>query len=113
MWTPVGSSARRADLLIEEKGVIKRVQCKTGRIRNNAVVFHAFSTHRIDGKYVSKGYANDVDFLAVYCPDNDSVYLVPAEETISLTVSLRLSPATNGQKKRIKWADNFKISKRV
>jgi hypothetical protein len=36
---PVGEN-RRYDLIIDKGGVLSRVQVKTGRLRNGAIVFH-------------------------------------------------------------------------
>jgi hypothetical protein len=110
--TPL-ANVKRYDLVIEEQGVFSRVQCKTGRLFRGAVFFR---THRLRAAKREAGwerkvttYVGDVDFFGVYCPDNDTVYLVPITVTSERNCSLRVAAAQNGQHKGIRWARDFLV----
>lgn len=104
---------QRYDLGIDVGGGrFLRVQCKTGRLRNGAVVFYPCSvdSRSKKGRCIRKNYRQDVDFFGVYCPDNRKCYLVPVKEVPVTGCFLRVEAPRNGQKMRIRWADVFEIS---
>ena len=47
-----------------------------------------------------------VDYFAAYCPNNESIYAVPAENH-GVEGRLRLDPAKNNQAKLLKWAVDY------
>ena len=96
---------QRYDLVVDEAGKFVRIQVKTGRIKNGAVTFQPGS--RAGGKGKRLGYAGQADIFAVYCPDNDSVYLVPVEDVGMNLASLRISPPKDGRTKTIRWAKDY------
>jgi hypothetical protein len=88
----------RYDLLLEQpEGRFLRLQCKTGRLRDNAVQFHTRSqtgrSHNVRPKAYTKA---EIDYFAVFCVETGSCYLVPVQEA-SVVVTLRLEPPANGQ----------------
>lgn len=100
-------NVRPYDFVIEDKGGFYRVQCKTGRLFRGAVYFrpHRLRAARRETGWVRRvtDYRGEVDFFAVYCPENDSVYLVPIEVVTSCRFCcLRVTPAKNNQMKRIR-----------
>jgi hypothetical protein len=105
---------RPYDLVIEEDGSFFRVQCKTGRLFRGAV---AFRPHRLRAAKRETGwirrvtnYKGDVDFFGVFCPEIESVYLVPiGVVNTSMSCFLRLTPPKNGQKKGIRWAEDYLV----
>lgn len=104
------SSASRYDLVVDDgDGRFLRIQCKTGIVRQGAVVFRACSVsgHRTRGI----AYHGEIDAFGVYCEAIDAVYLVPMEviPTNRQRVHLRLEPARNGQRQRTRSADDFRI----
>lgn len=105
------SSATRYDLLIDhEDGTFTRVQCKTGVLRKGCVVFRLYS---ISGhNTLAKRYGGQVDAFGVFCPNTHTAYLVPMDalRDCGNTASLRVTPARNGQRKRIRAAAEFVIS---
>ncbi len=109
VWTPFGDNARRADILIEKESAIKRVQCKTGRLDNGAVGFRTVSVHKSKSGFYHRSYAGEVDYFAVYCPENEQVYLVPIGSVPTGQAFLRVSESANNQKKRVRWARDFVI----
>lgn len=105
---------RPYDFVIEEDRAFYRVQCKTGRLFHGAVYFrpHRLRAARRETGWIRRvtDYRGDVDFFAVYCPENDSVYLVPIEAvTSSRSCCLRVIPAKNNQMKRIRWAKDYVV----
>jgi PD-(D/E)XK endonuclease len=99
----------RYDLALDEGGKLVRIQCKTGHIRDGCVCFKTCITDARrplgDG-----GYAGQIDAFAVYCPQNETVYLVPIEAVrTTISARLRLEPAKNGQTWNVRWARDFEV----
>jgi len=105
---PFGDN-QRYDLIFDD-GNLKKVQCKTGRIKDNAITFPTASTYAHRGGK-RKDYSNEIDFFGVYCPDNDTVYLVEIEsiKECGAAATLRLSPPKNNQTKGIRYAKDFEF----
>jgi hypothetical protein len=55
----------RYDVAFDRDGQLCRVQCKTGRLEDGAVVFKTASYTR----NVPKAYRDEVDYFGVYCPE--------------------------------------------
>jgi hypothetical protein len=91
---PLGES-HRYDLIVDRDGVLSRVQVKTGRLRKGAVVFSCHSSH------------GEVEYFGVYCEELGACYLVPIADTAAMGCALRVSSATNGQRRRIRWASAY------
>ena len=110
---PFGENTRY-DLAIESSGSLQRVQCKTGRLLNGAVCFRTASSyyHHPNPKAPAKHYRGQVDFFAVYCPETCGVYLIPISDVPSdATASLRIRPARNNQRQRIRMAMAYEIGR--
>jgi hypothetical protein len=109
---PFGENTRY-DLVIDDGASLRRVQCKTGRLRNGAVVFRACSSyaHHQNPKNTSRPYLGEIDYFAVYCRQTAGVYLIPLEHApLTNAGSLRVTPPRNGQKRRIRMAADYEIS---
>jgi PD-(D/E)XK endonuclease len=94
----------RYDLIVDVGSGLKRVQCKTGRLRNGVIVFNAYSSNRSG----IRGYQGEADFFGVYCRETDKVYMVPVTDT-KTQLYLRVSPSKNGQLTGIKYAVDYEI----
>jgi PD-(D/E)XK endonuclease len=97
------------DLVVQISGeVFLRIQCKTARVQNGCLRFNSRSTDhgRGPGSYV--GLA---DIFGVYCPQTHSVYLVPVLDVPRFEVFLRLEPARNNQRRRIRLASEYEIDR--
>ena len=105
--TPYGDNLRY-DLVIEKDGKFSRVQCKTGRLRNGAINFNTASCygHRDRPR---QHYRNQIEYFAVYYPNDDTTYLVPVDEVGVSTAALRLEAPKNNQVKNVRFAETFKI----
>lgn len=101
---PFGDN-QRYDYVIDRGVGFERIQVKTGRIRKGSVVFSPTSSYAHRGRK-AKGYKGQIEMFAVYCPDNDKVYLAPVGE-FNTAGCLRLYATKNNQNKGIKWANNF------
>jgi PD-(D/E)XK endonuclease len=110
---PFGENTRY-DLVIHDGASFGRVQCKTGRLRQGAVVFHTASSygHHPNPKIVKRDYIGEVEFFGVLCLETGGVYLVPiADVPTSGTASLRVDPPKNGQVRRIRYARDYEIGR--
>jgi hypothetical protein len=106
--TPFGDN-QRYDIVVETQAGFKRVQCKTGRLKNGVIQFPvASSAYHRGGK--RQGYAGQIDFFGVYCPENEKCYLIPIQEAPSRNLcTLRVSPTGNNQSSNVRWATDFEI----
>jgi hypothetical protein len=111
---PIGDF-QRYDLVIDDNGRFLRVQCKMGRLREGAVVFHTCSvdSRSKEGGCIRKGYAGEVDLFGVYCPELKKCYLVPLEDSTATVCTLRVEPPKNGQESGIRWAAKYEISEKA
>jgi hypothetical protein len=105
----------RYDLVVEEQGRFFRVQCKTGHLVRGAVCFPTQSLRaarkEAEWRRVAFDYQGQIDYFGVYCPDNGNVYLVPIEDVPAKTrCCLRVEPARNNQKKRVRWAKDYEVT---
>jgi hypothetical protein len=110
---PFGENTRY-DLVIDDGERLARVQCKTGRIRNGAVVFKTCSSyaHHPNPRKRFRQYEDEIDFYGVYCRDNGCVYLVPIADVLNRSQALlRVEPARNFQEKRVRQAARYEIAR--
>lgn len=96
----------RYDLVLETPVGFKRVQCKTGRLRNGVVKFNVYSIDH--GAKARRTYNGDADLFGVYCPDIDKVYLVPVGPQ-KAECYLRITPTKSGQNKGVLWAKDYEL----
>jgi hypothetical protein len=104
---PFGEN-HRYDLVIDDGERLSRIQVKTGRLHGGVIAFSCASSHaHRHGR--SRPYFGEVEFLAVYCPQTDKVYLLPEQELTATTAHLRLLPTRNNMAKSIRWASAFEL----
>ena len=97
------------DYVIDDGVTLQRLQCKTGRLKRGCVEFNAYSVAgNSNGK--RQGYSNLADIFAVFCSDNEQVYLVPVSQVGVGPVILRIDPTQNNQQKRVRWAGEYEIA---
>jgi hypothetical protein len=92
-------------LIRRQTGALERVQCKYTASDGRALDVRCFST----SAWVRHTYlAAEVDWIAVYDATTERCYYVPSEVWGGLArPRLRLAPASNGQRRGIRWADDF------
>jgi hypothetical protein len=106
MNTKTVGENQRYDLVVQgESEEFLRVQCKTGRLKDGAVVFATRSSSH--GK--KQHYRGQADPFGVYCPENGKVYLVPVEKTTVTEGRLRITRPKNNQSKGVVWAKEFEV----
>ena len=109
--TPFGENTRY-DLVLDDGETLARLQCKTGRMRLGAVEFATASSyaHHPNEKPTQRHYRGQVDAFAVYCRETGGVYVIPIEELPLDRAYLRVSAPLNGQRKRIRFAEEYEIA---
>lgn len=97
------------DFILDVNGHLLKVQCKTSQKLENLEGFSfkcesvVVTTKRITA---TKYTLNDIDFFATM--DENQCYLVPVEEC-GVRKTLRYCYPSNGQKKGISLAENYKL----
>ena len=113
---PFGDN-KRYDLVFEdEDGRFLRVQCKTGRIQKGVLCFPTCSIpsrSRTGCKTVRKSYGGQAELFGVFCPDNETVYVIPIKDLPPNTAFLRLERTKNNQQRGIRWAKDYEAGKAV
>lgn len=102
------------DLVVDKNGKLIKIQCKTTEhIKNNCM---EFSICRSNGfTYKKEQYnQNEIDFIFVYCLENDYMGLIPIHETNqSTTFTIRLSQPKNNQKKGVHLYSDYEFNNKV
>jgi PD-(D/E)XK endonuclease len=109
---PFGENTRY-DLVIDEGSRLARLQCKSGRLKDGAVLFKACSiyAHHPNPKVTFRPYHGEIDYFAVYCAATTGVYLVPIEDVPNCyQVSLRVEPTRNNQRLGVRLAERYEIA---
>jgi hypothetical protein len=96
------------DFVIDDSVSLRRVQCKTGRVKNGVLIFCAYS--KSGNGSVRADYRGLADIFAVLNPESGNVYLIPVNEVGVTDVSLRLAPALNNQTQGVRWAEFYLLS---
>jgi PD-(D/E)XK nuclease superfamily protein len=113
VFVPFGENTR-CDLVVDRGGQLSRVQCKTGRLRNGAIVFNTCSSyaHHPNPKVVRRDYAGQINEFAVFCPETQGVYCIPIEEMpTKVHGRLRVTETRNNQRSGIRYAAQYEIAK--
>jgi len=87
-------------------GRVVRLQVKSGRVRKGCVEFNCTSTDHGHGQTDYRGRA---DAIAVFVPELDRVFVVPVETCPRSKGYLRLDPARNNQRQRVRLADDYSL----
>ena len=96
------------DFIIDDSVSLRRVQCKTGRVKKGVLLFNSYSQ---SGNGATKqGYHGLADLFAVLNPESGAVYLVPVERFGTTGVTLRLRPTLSGQVQNVNWAVDYLLS---
>lgn len=98
----------RYDLVIDDGEKLSRVQVKTGRLRGGVIKYNCSSSHAHRGG-TNRPYFGQIEYLAVYCPETERVYVLPEKELTGTNAHLRLSPPLNNMVKTIRWAARFEL----
>ena len=108
MLLPLGEN-HRYDLIIDDGRALSRVQIKTGRLRGGVIIYSCSSSHAHRGG-TARPYFGQIEYLAVYCPDTNKVYLLPEKELTATKAHLRVAPSRNNMVKTIRWAGQYELA---
>lgn len=110
VWHPLTEHGR-CDLVLGIAGRLYRVQCKWARRSGEVVQINLETSRRTADGYVRTRYtADEVDAIAAYCDELNECYLIPIESVARKSaISLRLSPARNGQRAALNWAEQYRL----
>lgn len=113
VFVPLSENSR-VDLIATSERGVRRVQCKTGRLRRGAVEFATCSTygHHANAKVIRRPYSGEIDDFAVYCRELGAVYLVPIEDVpVGSMATMRVDPPRNSQTARIRLAAAYEVAR--
>ena len=106
VYLPFFNGHGRIDLVYEnERGELKRVQCKSARLVGDVITFPCCSHTR----GIERDYRDDADEFGVYCAANDSVFLVPVEDVPTRMARLRVGRTRNNQERGVRWAEPYRL----
>lgn len=103
---PFGNGAPY-DIAVDIAGKLLKVQVKTGLLQKGCVLFplRHFSGHNRQSKKYQRG---EIDLFAVYCPENNKIYLAHAETEMHQG-RFRVEDTKNNQQRNIRWSDEFEF----
>lgn len=115
-WTisvPVGD-CDRYDAIIDRGRGLERVQIKTGRTQEGAVLFSTCSStyHVPEGcrtKHMKHSYRGQIELFGVYCPQTRQCYLIGVNEVPEREARLRIDEPKNAQSLNIRWAKDWVV----
>jgi hypothetical protein len=109
------SDGGRYDLAIDTGQRLLRVQCKWAARQGEVILAHCRTSRHTPGGYRRTTYsADEIDAIALYSPDTDNCYLIPAHEVEDCaTISLRLGPTRNNQTVKVRWAKDYEIERSI
>ncbi len=94
-------------------GKLIRVQCKVGWFYDDGagVEFSTMSVLVKPGRsHIRRGYRGEIEYFAVYCPDNGKIYFIPVEDVPDGSKArLRLKITKNNQQQGILWAKDYEL----
>jgi hypothetical protein len=100
------------DIAIDDGDRLQRVQVRYTRSDGAVVKVRCFSNSLTNGKVrVTKLYTADtVDWMAVWDVTCDRCFYIPAAAlgTGRAELRLRLTPSRNNQRRRIRWAEDYR-----
>jgi PD-(D/E)XK nuclease superfamily protein len=101
----------RYDLVLDVRPRLLRVQCKWAARINDVVFARLYTSRRGPEGLINRRYgAGEFDAFALYCPDTERCYLLPADEFVRFRQAhLRLAPPLNNQRLGVRWASDYEF----
>jgi Holliday junction resolvase-like predicted endonuclease len=95
----------RYDLVVEKKGVFKRIQVKYVTPKNGVLEVSLRSSNNYKVIHYTP---KDIDIIAAYSPQQEKVYFIPRDMINNKSLcKLRLAPTKNKQKKKVIMASEY------
>lgn len=108
---PFGDNVKY-DLIIDDDGVLFRVQCKTAWKTNHGTIrFNTHSQTTRDGKYHESSYVGEIDAFIVRHPEQELLYWVDIQEASEKKMDLRYDAAIDHPS--INWADDYELGETI
>jgi hypothetical protein len=99
------------DLIVCRSGSLERIRVKYTRSDGRSIIVRCRSHSLTNGRVraIKRYTAQMIDWIAVYDATTDACYYVPSSdfEHGRSEMRLRLEPARNGQRRRIRWARDY------
>jgi hypothetical protein len=113
VFRPLGDE--RYDLIFDLRPRLLRVQCKWASHKGETLVIYCHSSRRTAEGFRRSVYsADEVDAIAAYSSKLDRCYLIPIDLVdMRPSITLRVGPCLNNQRRRINWADDFDFAARL
>jgi hypothetical protein len=107
VYRPVAEGGRYDMIFATDR--LLRVQCKWASRRGTVLTISCQSARRCADGFIRRRYtAEEVDAIAAYCLELDRCFLLPIALVENRpSISLRLAPCRNNQRRRVNWADDF------
>ena len=101
----------RSDLVFGVGRRLLRVQCKWAHARDGVLAVRCYSSRRAREGIRKKRYnGREVDLIAVYCPDLERCFAIPAARFDGhVQIQLRIQPCRNNQQSGVTWADDYAL----
>lgn len=99
----------RYDCVLDDGGRFLRVQIKTGKLSRDGSVIRFATASNNWHRGTTHSYVGQIEYFAVFCPDNGKTYLVPVSEVGRKVASLRLAPTRNGQTVDVRMAAEYEV----
>jgi PD-(D/E)XK nuclease superfamily protein len=101
----------RYDLVFDTGPELLRVQCKYANQKGDVIVVYTGTCRLTPSGYRRTTYTRDeVDLVAVFCPDVDECFFIPIHDVEGRHVlHLRLAAARNNQKMGVTMADEYRL----
>jgi hypothetical protein len=110
VYLPFGGGSPVDLVVLTPGGSPIRVQVKCGRLREGRVEFNVCATDHGRGREHYRGRA---DVIAAHVAELDQVFVIPVDDCPHYMVSLRLEPARNNQRKRVRMAEDHTFERWV
>lgn len=94
------------DLVAYKDGIFRRIQVKY-RTAKNGTLLISCEIQKVSRRKLERRVNDQVDYVAAYCPDNDSCYYISVTGSQG-QYNLRIEPTRNNQKNLVRMGSDFR-----
>jgi hypothetical protein len=111
VYRPTAEGGRFDMIFAFADASLARVQCKWAPLQGGVIAVRPYSCRRTGDGVVYRCYTVDeIDALAVYCPELDRCYYLTAADVANRRgLSLRVAPTGNNQAAGVNWAAEYEF----
>ena len=110
MYLPFGGGSPVDLVVLTPDGRPIRVQVKAARVRSGCVEFNVCGTDHGRGRNHYRGRA---DVIAAFSEELNRAFVIPVDDCPNYVALLRLTPARNNQRKRVRMAEDYAFERWV